>query len=147
VGGRATFGTLSIATPGSGYTLTAASSGLSGATSVAFTITAAQTTTTLVAVPTVTTGGSLVTFTATVTSNGDRVGAGTVTFALSTCTSPIPGGSNIALVGGAAVFMTTTLAVGTHDIVGCYSGGTDGTTTFAGSQSSAVTVVIMSGSG
>jgi hypothetical protein len=96
----------------------------------------AATTTTLVAAPQATTGGSLVTFTATIAPSPGALG--TVTF-LDNGT-PIPGGSNVAVSGGQAVFSTTTLAVGTHPVTAAYSGATG----FASSVSNVQNVVISS---
>jgi hypothetical protein len=53
----------------------------------------------------------------------------------------ISGGANIPVVGGVAVFSTTTLAIGTHPVTAAYSGATG----FAPSTSNAQNVVISSG--
>ena len=94
----------------------------------------AATTTTLVATPLATTGGSSVQFTATVAPSPGALG--TVTFLDNGVA--ITGGSNIAVVGGVAVFSTTTLAVGSHPVTAAYSGAAG----FAPSTSNVQTVVI-----
>jgi fibronectin-binding autotransporter adhesin len=95
------------------------------------------TTTTLVANPLATTGGSSVMFTATIAPTPG--GVGTVTFVDNG--TPIPGGSNVAVVGNQAVFSTTTLSPGSHPITAIYSGATG----FAGSTSNLQTVAITGG--
>ena len=82
------------------------------------TITPATTATTLVAVPQASTGGMLVTFTATIAPSPGN--AGTVTF--NDNGVPIPGGSNVAVSGGQAVFSTAGLSIGVHPITAVYSG-------------------------
>jgi endonuclease/exonuclease/phosphatase family metal-dependent hydrolase len=76
------------------------------------------TATTLVATPLATTGGSSVMFTATVAPSPGALG--TVTFLDNGV--PIPGGANVALSNGTAVFSTTTLALGSHPITASFSG-------------------------
>jgi fibronectin-binding autotransporter adhesin len=76
------------------------------------------TTTTLVAVPLATTGGSSVMLTATVAPSPGALG--TVTFLDNGVA--LPGASNVAVVNGVAVFSTTTLAAGVHPITAAYSG-------------------------
>jgi hypothetical protein len=76
------------------------------------------TTTTLSATPNASTGGELVTFTATVSPSPEA--AGTVTFLDNGVA--IAGGSNVALVGGSASFQVSALATGTHSIAAAYSG-------------------------
>jgi fibronectin-binding autotransporter adhesin len=98
---------------------------------------AVATTTTLQANPQSTTGGSLVTFTADVAPSPGAVG--TVSFFDNGVL--IPGGSNVAVAGGQAVFSTSTLSVGTHPVVAQYSGGTG----FQGSTSAPVVVTITGG--
>jgi fibronectin-binding autotransporter adhesin len=100
---------------------------------------ATPTTTSLVANPLATTGGSSVMFTATIAPTPG--GVGTVTF-LDNGTA-IPGGSNIAVVGNQAVFSTTTLSSGNHPVTAVYSGGTG----FAGSTSNVQNVTITGGGG
>jgi fibronectin-binding autotransporter adhesin len=92
------------------------------------------TTTTLVATPLATTGGSLVSFKATVAPSPGA--AGTVTFLDNGAI--IPGGANVALVGGEAVFSTSTLSIGTHPVTAYYSGATG----FGSSISNVQNVVI-----
>jgi hypothetical protein len=76
------------------------------------------TTTSLVATPLATTGGTAVMFAATVQpSPGDL---GTVTFVDDD--SPMPGGVNVPLVGGVAAFSTTALAEGSHPVTASYNG-------------------------
>jgi surface-anchored protein len=91
------------------------------------------TTTTLGATPNATTGGSLVTFTASV---APPEAAGTVAFVDGG--TPIAGGEAIALVNGVAVFQYSLFTAGTHTITAHYSGSSG----YAGSVSSPVTVVI-----
>jgi hypothetical protein len=76
------------------------------------------TTTTLSAAPNASTGGMLVTFTATVSPSPGSLG--TVDFKDNGVA--MPGGSNVALVGGVATFQISTLTVGTHPISADYSG-------------------------
>jgi fibronectin-binding autotransporter adhesin len=95
------------------------------------------TTTSLTANPQATTGGSLVTFTATIAPSPGN--AGTVNFLDNG--APIPGGSNVAVAGGVAVFSTTTLAVGVHPVTAAYSGAPG----FGASTSTPVNVTITSG--
>jgi autotransporter-associated beta strand protein len=88
------------------------------ATFYTWNINLAPTTTTLSASPNATTGGELVTFTATVTPTPGNLG--TVTFKDNG--TPIPGGANVPLAGGAAIFTTSTLPAGTRHIRADYSG-------------------------
>jgi autotransporter-associated beta strand protein len=97
------------------------------------------TTTTLVANPQATTGGQLVTFTATIAPSPGASGA--VTFLDNNVA--ITGGSNVAVVGGQAVFSTSTLAVGVHPVTAAYSGGGG----FAPSTSTVQNVTITGGAG
>jgi fibronectin-binding autotransporter adhesin len=97
----------------------------------------AATTTTLQANPQATTGGSLVTFTATIAPSPGN--AGTVTFLDNGVA--IPGGANLAVSGGQAVFSTSTLGVGVHPVTAAYSGAPG----FASSTSAPVDVTITSG--
>jgi hypothetical protein len=76
------------------------------------------TTTTLTAVPNATTGGELVTFTATVDPSPDA--SGTVTFRDNGAV--IPGGADVDLFDGIAIFATPSLSVGTHPVTAAYSG-------------------------
>lgn len=76
------------------------------------------TTTTLAATPNASTGGQLVTFTASVAPSPGATG--TVTFKDNGV--PIAGGSNVAVVGGVATFQTSILTAGTHPITADYSG-------------------------
>jgi len=78
-------------------------------------------------------------FTATV--NPSPAALGTVTFLDNGV--PIPGGSNVAVVAGQAVFSTTALAAGTHSVTAAYSGAAG----FAGSNSNVQSVVITGSSG
>jgi hypothetical protein len=100
----------------------------------AVTPTTTTTTTTLAVNPQATTGGSMVTLTATVSPSPGN--SGSVTFLDNG--AAIPGGSNVAISGGVAVFTTTSLAVGTHSVSAAYSGAS----TFAGSTSATKSVVI-----
>ncbi len=81
---------------------------------------AAPTTTALVANPNATTGGTLVTFTATVSPSPGALG--TVTFRDNGVA--LPGDSNVALDGGVATFQISTLSAGVHPITAVYSGAT-----------------------
>jgi hypothetical protein len=92
------------------------------------------TTTTLTSTPNASTGGSLVTFTATV---GPSPGsAGTVDFLDNGV--PLPGGSNVAVVGGVATIQISTLSAGTHPISATYSGASG----FGASTSNTVNQVV-----
>jgi nitrous oxidase accessory protein NosD len=97
-------------------------------------ITPATTTTTLVAAPQASTGGTLVTFTATIAPSPGNTG--TVTFRDNGV--PIPGGSNVAVSGGQAVFSTAGLTIGAHPITAVYSGSPN----FAPSTSNVETVTV-----
>ncbi len=94
----------------------------------------ATTTTALTATPNATTGGQLVTFTATVSPNPGNLG--TVSFREGD--QPLTGGGSVAFVGGVATFQISTLTVGSHSVSASYSGAPG----FAPSVSSAVNVVI-----
>ena len=76
------------------------------------------TTTTLTATPNASTGGMLVTFTATVAPSPANLG--TVTFKDNGIA--IDGATTIAVVGGVATFQVSTLTGGTHTITADYSG-------------------------
>ncbi len=76
------------------------------------------TATALTATPNATTGGMLVTFTATVSPSPNI--AGSVTFRDNGF--DVPGGVNIAVNGGVAVFSTDTLSIGSHPITAVYNG-------------------------
>jgi len=138
VNGVATFNNLSINNTGSGYTLTASSAGLAGATSNTFSIGQASTTTALTSSANPSVFGQSVTFTATLTLNSPGTGtipAGeTVTFK--------DGGAAIGTgttnASGVATFATSTLAVATHTITAVYTGDTN----FATSTSTAVSQVV-----
>ena len=118
--GSATFATSSLS-PGS-HSITAVYSGTTGfaaSTSTVVTqIVDATTTTSLIAKPNATTGGTLVTFTATISPSPDTLG--TVTFRDNGVA--MPGGSNVALVGGVATFQIATLSAIVHPITAAYSG-------------------------
>lgn len=79
-----------------------------------------NTTTTLTATPNASTGGSLVTLTATVAPSPSDFGL--VTFFDNG--SAIPGGANVALAGGLATFQVSGLSTGTHTLSAKYSGAT-----------------------
>src|SRR6185295_5021437 len=85
---------------------------------VTFAVPSVATATTLTASPNATTGGALVTFTATVAPSPGNLG--TVTFKENG--APIAGGANVVLVGGVASFTTSALAAGTHSISADFSG-------------------------
>jgi len=88
-------------------------------------------TTSLAASPTATTGGGLVTFTATVPN-----GTGTVTFMENG--TALNGGANVPLVNGTATYSTSSLAVGSHNVTASYNGDTN----LAASASGAQTVTV-----
>jgi hypothetical protein len=90
--------------------------------------------TTLTATPNASTGGQLVTFTATVAPSPGA--SGTMTFKDNSVA--LPGGANVALVGGVATFQISTLAPGTRAITAAYSGAAD----FAPSTSNTVNFVV-----
>jgi autotransporter-associated beta strand protein len=91
------------------------------------------TTTTLTATHQATTGGELVMLTATVNASG---ASGSVTF-LDNGT-PLPGGTNVSVSGGVAVFSTTLTAAGNHAFTAAYSGDA----TYQGSTSGEQTVAV-----
>ncbi len=93
------------------------------------------TTTVLSAVDNPTTGGSLATFTATITPSPGA--QGTVNFLDNGI--PIAGGSNVAVAGGIATFQTSILSAGVHPISAVYSGAP----TFGGSTSNAISQVVV----
>jgi hypothetical protein len=95
---------------------------------------AQATTTTLTSTPNASTGGSLVTFTATVSPSPGNLGA--VTFLDGG--AALPGGSNVALAGGVASFQISTLTAGTHAITANYSGAAG----YAASTSNTVSQVV-----
>src|SRR6185369_13830843 len=118
--GSATFSALSIATAGGGRTLSATATGLTGATSVAFTVNAANTTTALSSLLNPSIFGQSVTFTATVTVNspGSGMPTGTVTFKDGAATL----GTGTLNGSGQTTFSTSGLAVGSHSITAVYAG-------------------------
>jgi hypothetical protein len=77
-----------------------------------------STTTVLTATPNATTGGELVTFTATVSPSTGN--AGTVTFKDNG--TPIPAATNVPVVGGVASFQTSVLTAATHPISADFNG-------------------------
>lgn len=93
----------------------------------------AVTTTTLTADYNATTGGQLITFTAAVAPSPD---AGSVTFRDNVTT--IPGGANVALTGGVAIFSTSVLSIGTHEVIAAFNGAAG----FDASVSNPQTVVV-----
>jgi autotransporter-associated beta strand protein/VCBS repeat-containing protein len=92
------------------------------------------TTTTLTASPTATTGGTLVTLTATVAPSPDAVGS--VTFLDNGI--PIASGANVPVSGGVATFTTTLTEVGSHSLTANYTGNE----VYLNSTSNAETVVV-----
>ena len=92
----------------------------------------APTTTTLTANPNATTGGTLVTFTATIAPSPGSLG--TVTF----FDNGAALASNAAIAGGVATFQTSSLSVGTHPLTAQFSGATG----FAASTSSTLNFVV-----
>ncbi len=116
VAGTATFSTLTIDKGGVGYTLTAASSGLTGATSNPFTISQTTSTTTVSSSGSPSTYGDSVTFTANVTPSS---ATGTITF--------MDGSTTLGtgtLAGGQATFSIASLTAGSHSITAAYGGDT-----------------------
>jgi hypothetical protein len=93
-------------------------------------LSAAPTSTVLAATPNATTGGNLVTFTATISPSPGN--AGTVTF--TDAGEPLPGGSDVAVVNGVASFTTSALLPGFHPIAAIYSGAAG----FAGGSSNTI---------
>jgi autotransporter-associated beta strand protein len=93
---------------------------------------AVATTVALSATPNASTGGELVTFTATISPNPGNLG----TVAFRDGAAALAGGTGIAVVGGTSVFQTSILAAGAHSISADYSGATG----FAPSTSNAVAV-------
>jgi hypothetical protein len=103
------------------------------------TIAPAPTTTSLVANPLATTGGTLVMLTATVAPSPGA--AGNVSFFDNG--APLPGAANVPVSGGVAVFSTSSLAVGSHPITAVYNGSTN----FAASPASNTQTVVVSAGG
>jgi glucose/arabinose dehydrogenase len=97
------------------------------------------TTTSLTAMPSATTGGSLVTLTATIAPSPGNLG----TVAFLDNGVPLSGAGSVAVSGGTAVFTTSSLAVGSHPISAVYSGAGG----FASSTSSTQTVTITGAAG
>jgi hypothetical protein len=106
----------------------------SASAAVTYNVPSSATTTALAASPNATTGGTLVTFTAIVSPSPGNFG--TVNFKDNG--APLPGGSNIALAGGVAIFTTSTLPSGSHPITAEFSGAVG----FSPSQSAPVSVLI-----
>jgi N-acetylneuraminic acid mutarotase len=96
---------------------------------------AANTTTALTATPNASTGGQLVTFTATVGPSPGNLG--TVTFFDNATVLA----ANVPVSGGVAAFQTAALTVGTHPISASYSGASG----FNGSTSNTVSYVVSAG--
>lgn len=138
-GNQATF-TSSTLTTGP-HTLTAIYNGdtffANNTLSVQQTVAIAATTTTLTANPAATTGGTLVTFTATVAPSPGP--GGTVTFKDNGVV--LPGGANIPVVNGVATYATSTLSAATHPITAEYSGAGN----FAASKSNTLNYVVNKG--
>jgi hypothetical protein len=130
VGGVATFNNLSIDNAGTGYTLTAASGGLTGATSNAFNITAASTTTAITSdSPDPSVVGQAVTVAYSVAISG--VGAGTPTGNV-TVSDGVNSCAGTVAAGSCAVTLTT---VGNRTLTASYAGDAN----FAGSTSTGAT--------
>jgi glucose/arabinose dehydrogenase len=96
--------------------------------------TSVVTSTSLTTTPSATTGGSLVTLTATVAPSPGNVG----TVAFLDNGIPLAGAGSVAVSGGTAVFTTSSLSVGNHPIRADYSGAIG----FLASSSSVQNVVI-----
>jgi hypothetical protein len=141
VGGVAQL-TISSLSPGQ-HSITAVYSGANGfAGSTSNLIVQAvnvPTTTTVVGTPQATTGGSLIQFTATVSST-PTANVGTVDFLDNGV--PISGGTNVTVNNGVAQFSTTSIvSLGSHSITAVYSG--DAAAGFLGSTSSPFTQSIV----
>ncbi len=95
---------------------------------------AQQTTTALASTPNASTGGTLVTLTATIAPSPGNLG--TVTFKENG--NAIAGGLNVHVVNGVATMQISSLSPGNHPIVAAYSGATG----FAASNSSPLTQVV-----
>jgi hypothetical protein len=123
---------------------------LAGTTNQTFrgveTLAAYGTKTILVGTPNPTTGGSLITYTATVSAGAGDPALGTVgTVSFFDNGALIPGGQNVPVVNGVAVFQTSLVTgVGDHPITATYSGSVAGR--FAGSTSNTFTQTITAGS-
>jgi len=128
-GGVVSFSGCNINTAGNNYSLTAKSGTLTSATSNAFNITQASTTTTVASSANPSVFGQLVTFTATVTGSGTPTG--TVTFKDGTTTL---GTGALSTTGGVttAKVSTSVLSVASHSITAVYGGDNN----FTGSTSS-----------
>ena len=128
VNGTATFSTLTVDRPGTGYTLTALSSGLSTATSAAFSVVAASSTTTIMGISpgsTVVGQSYTVSFAVAAAPPASGTPTGTVTVSDGTGTAPCTGS---APNGNCSLTSTT---AGTKSIVATYAGDAN----FAGSAS------------
>jgi hypothetical protein len=128
VNGTATFSTLTVDRPGSGYTLTALASGLTSATSTAFNVVTASSTTTITNIsPNSTVVGQpySVSFSVAAAPPASGTPTGTVTVSDGTGTAPCTGSAP----NGSCSLTSTT--AGTKSVVATYAG--DGN--FAGSAS------------
>jgi large repetitive protein len=127
--GVATFNDLSINNVGTGYTLTASSTGLTSATSSAFNITKGATTMAVGSSGSPSLSGQSVTFTATVSVVSPATGTltGSVTFKDGATTL-----GTGTLSAGQATFSTSSLSVASHSITAEYAGSSN----FTGSTNS-----------
>ena len=135
VAGVATFSNLSLNNAGTGYTLVATSTGLTGATSSAFNITGPAAKLAFVVQPTNTAAGSTISPAVTVQiedSAGNLVSS-TASVALSlNGTGALTGGGAVAAVGGVATFGGLSVsAAGTGDTLTATSGGLTSATSSA----------------
>jgi hypothetical protein len=131
INGTATFSTLTVDRPGTGYTLTALSSGLTTATSTAFSVVAASSTTTITNInPSSTVVGQpyTVSFTVTVAPPASGTPTGTVTVSDGTGTAPCTGSAP----NGSCSLTSTT--AGTKSVIATYAGDAN----FAGGASAPV---------
>jgi hypothetical protein len=128
VNGTATFSTLTVDRPGTGYTLTALASGLTSAASTAFNVVTSSSTTTITSIgPNSTVVGQpyTVNFTVAAAPPASGTPTGTVTVSDGTGTAPCTGSAPT----GSCVLTSTT--AGTKSIVATYAGDAN----FAGSAS------------
>lgn len=117
VDGVATFSNVRVNQAGTGYTLSAQSSGLIPGTSAPFNIARAATSTAVTSSDPSSASGQSVTFTARVTSS-----AGTPSGSVQFIIDGNPAGSPVALDDGVARFSTSSLSIGTHTVAANYGG-------------------------
>jgi subtilase family serine protease len=117
--GVATFSNLAISKPGTAYTLAASSGSLVGASSAAFNVSPASSTTAIVCSANPSVSGQSVTFTATVSGAGTPTGVVTFSDGMTSI-----GRGTLTTSGGTttASFSISSLAVGSHTITASYAG-------------------------